>query len=204
MLCVLSSMINIEQIKQLREETGVSPVECKKALEPAKTLVYDREKAKELLRVWGKSVVIKKVTRETKKGLVNTYIHPTSKTGVLLDIRCESDFVAKSEEFKKLAHEICLQIAAMKPLFINEEDIPEEFVDGEIKIYKEQVKDSGKPQKIVNQIIDGKLKKYKEGISLLSQPWIKDDSKTIKDLVEEVIAKIGENIEIKRFTRYEI
>jgi len=194
-------MINIDQIKQLREESGVSPVECKKALEEAKG---DTEKAKELLRIWGKSVVIKKVTREVKKGLIDVYLHPTSRAGVLLDIRCESDFVAKSEEFKKLAHEICLQIAAMKPLFINENDIPEEFVDGETKIYKEQVKDSGKPQKIADQIVEGKLKKYKEGVSLLSQPWIKDDSKIVKDLVDEVIAKIGENIEIKRFTRYEI
>lgn len=194
-------MININQIKQLREETGVSPTECKKALSEAKG---DIKRAKELLRIWGKAVAGKKTTRETKKGLVDSYIHPTLKTGVLLDIRCESDFVAKSEEFKKLSHEICLQIAAMKPLFVKEEDIPEEFLDGEKKIYKEQFKESGKPQKIIDQIIDGKLKKYKEEVSLLSQPWIKDDTKTIKNLIEEYIAKIGENIEIKRFTRYEI
>ena len=194
-------MIKIDQIKQLREETGVSPRECKKALEQSKGNI---KKAKELLRVWGKTVANKKISRETKKGLVDAYIHPTSKTGVLLDIRCESDFVAKSEEFKKLAHEICLQIAAMKPLFVKEDDIPEEFLDGEKKIYKEQFRDSGKPQKIVDQIIEGKLKKYKEEVSLLSQPWIKDDTKSIKNLVEEAIAKIGENIEIKRFARYEI
>jgi len=194
-------MIKIDQIKQLREETGVSPTECKKALEQSKGNI---KKAKELLRVWGKTVANKKISRETKKGLVDAYIHPTSKTGVLLDIGCESDFVAKSEEFKKLAHEICLQIAAMKPLFVKEDDIPEEFLDGEKKIYKEQFRDSGKPQKIVDQIIEGKLKKYKEEVSLLSQPWIKDDTKSIKNLVEEAIAKIGENIEIKRFARYEI
>jgi len=194
-------MAPIDQIKQLREETGVSPTECKKALEQSKGNI---EKAKELLRIWGKSVANKKITRETKKGLIDSYIHPTLKTGVLLDIRCESDFVAKSEEFKKLAHEICLQIAAMKPLFVKEDDIPEEFLDGEKKIYKEQFRDSGKPQKIVDQIIEGKLKKYKEEVSLLSQPWIKDDTKSIKNLVEEIIAKIGENIEIKRFARYEI
>ena len=194
-------MAPIDQIKQLREETGVSPTECKKALEQSKGNI---EKAKELLRIWGKSVANKKITRETKKGLIDSYIHPTLKTGVLLDIRCESDFVAKSEEFKKLAHEICLQIAAMKPLFVKEDDIPEEFLDGEKKIYKEQFRDSGKPQKIVDQIIEGKLKKYKEEVSLLSQPWIKDDTKSIKNLIEEIIAKIGENIEIKRFARYEI
>lgn len=194
-------MVTIDQIKQLREETGVSPTEIKKALEEAKG---DAEKAKELLRVWGKTVAGKKIARETKSGLIESYVHPNSKTGVLLDIRCESDFVAKSPDFKSLAHEICLQIAAMKPLFVSESDIPEEFLDGETKIYKEQIKDSGKPENIVKQILEGKLKKYRDEISLLSQPWIKDDSKTIKNLIEDIMAKVGENIEIKRFARYEI
>lgn len=148
-------MISIDQIKQLREETGVSPTEIKKALEQANG---DAEKAKELLRAWGKTLADKKTSREAKHGIVDAYIHSDSKTGVLLDIRCESDFVAKSPDFKNLAHEICLQIAAMDPL--------EE--------------------------------------SLLSQPWIKDDSKTIKNLIEESIAKIGENIEIKKFIRYSL
>lgn len=194
-------MVTIEQIKQLREETGVSPTEIKKALQEAKG---DTEKAKELLRVWGKTIANKKTSREAKQGIIDTYIHPDSKTGVLLDIKCESDFVARSLDFKNLAHEICLQIAAMKPLFVKEEDIPEEFLDGEIKIYKEQIKDSGKPEKIVAQILEGKIKKYKEEVSLLSQPWIKDDSKTIKNLVEDTVAKVGENIEVKRFVRYGI
>ncbi len=194
-------MATIDQIKQLREETGVSPTEIKKALEQANG---DLEKAKELLRIWGKTLADKKTSREARQGIIDAYIHLDSKTGVLLDIRCESDFVAKSPDFKKLAHEICLQIAAMKPLFVKEEDIPEEFLDGETKIYKEQIKDSGKPEKIANQILEGKIKKYKEGVSLLSQPWIKDDSKTIKGLIEEAIAKIGENIEVKKFSRYSI
>ncbi len=194
-------MVTIDQIKQLREETGVSPTEIKKALEEAKG---DIEKAKELLRIWGKKVLSKKTDRETKQGIIDTYIHPNAKTGVLLDIRCESDFVAKSLNFRNLAHEICLQIAAMKPLFVSENDIPEEFLDGETKIYREQLKDSGKPEKIAEQILEGKLKKYKEGISLLSQTWIKDEAKTIENLIEDAVAKIGENIEIKRFVRYEI
>src|SRR3989344_8336597 len=184
-------MVTIEQIKQLREETGVSPTEIKKALEQSDGNI---EKAKELLRVWGKSLADKKVSRETKQGTIETYIHPNLKTGVLLDLRCESDFVAKSPEFKNLAHEICLQIAALKPLFVSEDSIPEEFLDGETKIYKEQLKDSGKPEEIVSQILEGKLKKYKESVSLLSQPWVKDDSKTIKNLIEETVSKIGENI----------
>ena len=194
-------MISIDQIKQLREETGVSVSEVKKALEQAKG---DPEKAKEILRTWGKALLGKKIARETKSGLVDSYVHPNLKTGVLLDIRCESDFVAKSPEFKNLAHEICLQIAAMKPLFVSEADIPEEFLDGETKIYKEQIKDSGKPENIVKQILEGKLNKYKQEVSLLSQVWIKDDTKTIKNLVEDTVAKVGENIEVKKFARYEI
>jgi len=194
-------MVTIEQIKQLREETGVSPTEIKKALEEAKG---DIEKAKDVLRVWGKATAVKKTDRQAKQGIVETYIHPNSKTGVLLDIRCESDFVAKSPDFKNLAHEVCLQIAAMKPLFMSESDIPEDILEAEIKIYKQQIKESKKPENIAKQILEGKLKKYKDEICLLNQPWIKDEEKTIKNLVEEAVAKIGENIEIKRFTRYEI
>lgn len=194
-------MVNIDQIKQLRDETGVSPVEIKKALAKSNG---DIEKAKELLRIWGKSVAGKKTDREAKQGIVDYYLHPNAKTGVLLDIRCESDFVAKSPDFKNLAHEVCLQIAASKPLYVLEDQIPAEVVDGEVKIYTEQAAGSGKPETIVKQIIEGKLKKYKESISLLSQPWIKDDSKTVKNLIEETVSKVGENIEVKRFIRYEI
>lgn len=194
-------MSNIEQIKKLREEIGASPTEIKKALEQSKG---DVEKAKEFLRIAGKALASKKTEREVKQGIVDTYLHPSNKTGVLLDIRCESDFVAKSPEFRSLSHEICLQIAAMKPLFVKDSDIPEEFLDGETKIWKEQIKDSGKPENIVKQILEGKLNKYKQEISLLSQPWIKDDTKNIKGLIDETIAKTGENIEVKKFARFEI
>ena len=194
-------MINIEDIKRLREETGASPSEIKKALEEANG---DAEKAKEILRMRGAKLAGKRAGNEAKDGIIDFYIHPNAKTGVLLDIRCETDFVAKSPEFKNLAHELCLQIAAMKPLFVSESDIPDEIIDGEKKIYKEQLKDSRKPENITNQILEGKLKKYKESVSLLSQSWIKDDSKTIKNLVEDTIAKVGEKIEVKRFTIYEI
>jgi len=194
-------MVTIDQIKQLRDETGSAPTQIKKALEESKG---DVDKARDLLRIWGKNVSIKKVSRETKAGLIEAYLHSNAKTGVLLDIRCETDFVAKSPDFKSLAHEICLQIAAMKPLYVKEEDIPEEFLDGETKIYKEQAAGSGKPEKIVAQIIEGKLKKYKDEICLLSQPWIKDDSRSIKNIIEDTVAKVGEKIEVKRFERYEI
>lgn len=193
--------ITIEQIKQLRDETGVSVSEVKKALEESNG---DATKAKEILRAWGQKVLNKKTDRETKSGLIESYVHPNAKTGVLLDIRCETDFVANSPDFRNLAHEVCLQIAAMKPLFVSDNQIPEEFLDGETKIYTEQVKDSGKPENIVKQIIEGKLNKYKQEISLLSQIWVKDDTKTIKNLVEDAVSKLGENIEIKKFARFEI
>jgi len=194
-------MVSMDLIKQLREETAVSITECKKALEESGG---DIEKAKEFLRKWGKELAGKKSERTAEQGIVESYIHPNRKTGVLLELKCESDFVAKSEEFKNLAHEICLQIAAMKPLFISSEEIPEEFLDGEKKIYQEQMKDSGKPQKITDEIISGKLEKYKEEVSLLSQPWIKDQDKTIEDLITGQVAKIGENIVVKRFSMYDI
>ena len=194
-------MVTIDQIKQLRDETGVSPVEIKKALAESNG---DVEKAKELLRIWGQKVLSKKTDRQTKSGLIEAYLHSSATTGVLLDIRCETDFVAKSPEFKSLAHEVCLQIAAMKPLYVSEDQIPLEFLDGETKIYAEQIKDSGKPENIVKQILEGKIKKYKDEICLLGQTWIKDDTKNIKNIIEDTVAKVGENIEIKRFARYEI
>jgi len=191
----------IDQIKQLREETGLSVSEIKNALEKTKG---DINKAREILKTLGKSVSEKKSLRETKAGLIDSYLHPNGKVGVLLDIRCETDFVAKSSDFRQLAHEVCLQIAAMKPLFISENDIPEDFLDKEKNLYREQFVNSGKPQKIIDQIIEGKLNKYKKDVCLLLQSWIKDDSKIVKDLVESTIAKIGEKVEIKKFTRYEI
>ena len=148
-------MVSIEQIKRLRSETGISVIECKKALEKAQG---DINLAKEILRKRGKEFAEKKMKRETKEGLITTYLHPNKKIGVLLELGCESDFVAKSEEFQKLAHELCLQIAAMNP----EENV------------------------------------------LLSQPWIRDETKTMGDLIADYIAKLGENIIVKRFVRYEI
>lgn len=192
-------MISINQIKELREETGVSIAECRKALEEAGG---DLERAREILRIWGKKLAQKRAERATGSGVVDSYVHPDKRIGVLLSLRCESDFVARSEDFKRLAHEICLHVAAMNPLFSDSQDVPEEFLAGERKIYQEQFAGSGKTQKIIDQIVDGKLSKYREEISLLSQPWIKDETKTIKDLVDEYIAKIGENIVIERFARF--
>lgn len=194
-------MSTIDQVKQLREETGLSLNEIRKALDEAKG---DTVKAKELLRNFSKASAEKKSEKEATQGIIDYYIHPNLRVGVLLDIRCQTDFVAKSEDFKHLAHEICLQIAALNPLFVKDSDIPAEFLDGETKIYQEQMEGSGKPENIVKQVIEGKLQKYKASVSLLSQLWVKDDSKTMQNLVEETISKTGENIEIKQFARYEI
>ena len=194
-------MITIDQIKKLRAETGISVSECKKALEKANG---DIEKAKEILRKLGANVAEKKSAREVHQGIIESYIHPNKRVGVLLEIRCETDFVARSSDFKNLAHELCLQIAAMKPLFVKESDIPQDVIDKEKEIYLEQLKDSGKPKEIIEKIIQGKLEKYKEEKVLFLQPWIKDESKKVKDLVNEYIAKLGENITISKFARYEI
>ena len=194
-------MDSLEQIKQLREETGVSIAECKKAIEESKG---DLEKAKEILRTWGKTLAGKKQSREVKAGMIMSYIHPNKKVGVLLDIRCESDFVVRNENFEALAHEICLQIAAMSPEYVTDSEIPEEILKKEMKIGLEQVAESKKPKEITDQIVEGKLKKFKEEKTLIMQPWIKDDKKTINDLIADYIGKIGENIIIKKFVRYEI
>jgi len=142
--------------------------------------------------------------KELNQGVIEVYIHPNKKIGALIELRCETDFVARTEEFRKLAHEICLQVAAMNPLFLKPEDIPEEFLDGERKIYKKQFSGTGKPKKIIEEIVEGKIEKYRQEVSLLTQPWIRDESKSIGDFINEYIGKVGENIVIEKFVRYQI
>ena len=190
----------INKLKQLREETGISMMDCKKALEETKG---DIEKAKKILREKGKET-LKDGCARGLAGIITSYIHTGGRIGVLLELHSQTDFVAKSDEFNSLAREICLQITATNPLFIREEDITEKLLDGERKIYQKQMQDTDKPEKIVKQILEGKISKYKKEISLLSQPWVKDSTKTISDLIVDSTAKIGEKIEIGNFTRYEI
>jgi len=193
--------MSIEKLKQLRAETGIPMMDCKNALEEAKG---DIEKAKKILREKGKEMLKDRKGKTASAGVVSSYIHANGKIGVLLQLLCESDFVAQSEEFKKLAHELCLQIAASKPLFVRKEDISEEFLDGERKIYEKQIEGSGKPKEITEKIIQGKIEKYKKEVSLLSQEWVKDTTKTVQDLIDDYRAKIGEKIEVGEFVRYEI
>jgi len=194
-------MSSIEKIKQLREETGVSIGECKQAIDEAKE---DMEKAKEILRKRGKEIFEKKSSRSINSGLISSYVHSNNRVGVLLKLSCESDFVAKSSEFKDLAHELNLQIAAMYPKYIQEEDISEEVIEKEKDIYQEQLKDLDKPEEIKKEITKGKLEKWKKEVVFLKQSWVKDDSKTIQNLIEDYVAKLGENIKIEAFNRYQV
>lgn len=191
----------VDKVKKLREETGISLMECKKACEETKG---DIEAAKEILRKRGQAMAAKRSGRDTGEGIIDSYIHHNDKLGVLLDIRCESDFVARSDDFKELSKNICLQIAAMNPTFVSEDEIPAEVLEKEKEIVSEQIKDSGKPAEVVEKIVEGKLKNYGKDNCLLSQPWIKDNSKTVEDMIKETIAKTGENISVNRFTRYEL
>ena len=192
-------VVEIETIKKLREETGISLSDCKKALEESNG---DISLAKEYLKKRGAAVALKKTEREASAGIIDSYIHSNKRLGVLLEINCETDFVARGEEFQNLAHEICLQIASMKPMYLKEEEIPQSVLEKEKEIITEQVKEMNKPAEVLEGIIKGKLEKYKKEVCLLDQLWIKDDSKTIQSLINEYIAKIGENIIVKRFVIY--
>lgn len=194
-------MPDINLLKQLRDETGISMMECKKALDEAKN---DLKRAKEILREKGKEMIKGREGRVAGKGLIESYVHSGGRIGVLLQLNCETDFVAKSEAFVNLAHELCLQIAATRPLFVRASDVPEDFLAGERKIYQKQFEESGKPKDIMDKIIQGKLDKYQQEVSLLSQSWVKDPSKNTQSLLEEVRAKTGENIEVVKFARFEI
>ena len=194
-------MPDINLLKQLRDETGISMMECKKALDEAKD---DLKRAKEILREKGKEMIKGREGRTAGKGLIESYVHSGGRIGVLLQLNCETDFVAKSEAFVNLAHELCLQIAATRPLFVKANDVAEDFLASERKIYQKQFEESGKPKDIMDKIIQGKLDKYQQEVSLLSQPWVKDPSKNMQSLLEEVRAKTGENIEVAKFARFEI
>lgn len=191
--------INAELVKQLREKSGVGMMDCKKALLECDG---DIEKASEYLREKGLDKAEKKSHRVTKEGIIDSYIHNGDKIGVLLEINCETDFVARNEMFRKLAHEITLHIAAAAPKYISIEDVPKEVIEKEKEIYKKMALNEGKPENIVEKIAEGRLKKFYEETCLLEQPFIRDNDIKIKDLVKDYIAKIGENIVVRRFTRY--
>lgn len=193
--------IDIALIQQLRERTGLGMMDCKKALEESNG---DIEKAIELLRKKGAAVAAKRSDKTTAEGLIHAYIHPGSQIGVLIEVDCETDFVARTEDIKQFAHDVCMHIAAMKPLYLSPEHVDAQFLAKEKEILKEQLEKAGKTGKIAEQIMEGKLKKIYSEVCLLEQAFVKNDKITVKELLQQLIAKTGENIRIARFARYEV
>ena len=191
--------ISAALVKELREKTGAGIKDCKEALVQHEGHV---EKAADWLRQRGVSRAEKKADRHTSEGQVGSYIHLGGRVGVLIEVNCETDFVAKTDDFKNLVQELALQIAAMKPDFVAREDVPNEKLDSELAGYKEAAIAEGKPENIAEKIAKGKVDKYFQEMCLLEMPYIRDDSKKVGDLIKETIAKTGENIRVKRFVRF--
>ncbi|MBN2909355.1 translation elongation factor Ts [Polycladomyces sp. WAk] len=193
--------ISAAQVKELREKTGAGMMDCKKALQEANG---DMEKAVEILREKGLAAAEKKAGRIAAEGIVESYIHAGGRIGVLVEVNCETDFVAKNAEFQAFVKDIAMQIAAMAPKYVRREEVPAEEVEKEREILRTQALNEGKPEHIVDKMVAGRLEKYFQQVCLLEQPFIKDGDKTIDQMVKEQIARIGENISIRRFVRYEL
>ena len=191
--------ISASQVKELRERTGSGFMECKEALAEAKGNV---EEAIAILRKKGLASVEKRAHRATSEGLVGSYIHPGGRIGVLVEVNCETDFVGRTEEFRQLVKDICMQVAATAPRFIAREEVTPDLLRNEREIYREQAARSGKPEKVLDKIVDGKMEKFYSEACLLEQPFVKDPSIAVKDLLTAAIAKTGENMRIRRFCRY--
>lgn len=192
-----SRIFEVDKIKELRERTGVGILECKTALSEAKG---DSEKAVEILRKRGIAKAVKKADREAKEGIITAYIHPGGRIGVLVQLNCETDFVARTAEFQSLAKDLAMQVAASDPAYLSPEDIPEEVLAKEKEIWRTEV--GPKPEQVIEKIVQGKLKKFYAQVCLLYQPFIKDDKITVDEYIKSGIAKLGENIFVKKFTRY--
>ena len=194
-------MSSAKTVKELREISGAGMMDCKKALEECN---YDIQKAMDVLRKNGIAKAQKKAGRDAKDGVIMPYIHPGSKLGVLVEINCETDFVARTEGFQDFSKDIAMHIAATSPLAVKREEIPEEIVSKEKEIYKEQSAQSGKPADIVERMIEGRLNKFYQENVLLEQTFVKDPNQTIENLLNDTISTLGENIEIKRFSRFQL
>jgi len=191
--------IDAKMVKELRNKTGAGIMDCKKALSEANGNV---EEAIKKLREKGLKTAERKASRETSEGVIESYIHPGSRVGVLLELNCETDFVARTDDFKELAKNLTMQVAAARPDYLQKEDVPDEVLEAEKDVLKKQALKEGKPEHIVDKIIAGRLNKFYSRVCLMDQFFIKDDKKTIEELIKSYIAKLGENIVVKRFTRY--
>jgi elongation factor Ts len=193
--------INAGMVKQLREKTGAGIMDCKEALTECGA---DMDKSVEYLRKKGLATAAKRAGRSMSEGVVHSYIHTGGKIGVLVEVNCETDFVAKTDDFQELAKNIAMHIAASSPVGIQPEDVPAEVVDKEKEIYRAQALESGKPEKVVDKIVEGKLAKFFKESCLLNQPYVRNPDITVADMLNEAIAKIGENITVRRFARFQI
>jgi elongation factor Ts len=193
--------ITVEMIKELRSRTGAGMMDCKRALEDTDGNV---DKAVDVLRKKGLALAAKKAGRSAKEGMITSYIHHNHRVGVLLELNCETDFVARTDQFEELAKDIAMHIAMANPQYVSKADVPQEVVDHESSIEREKALAEGKPEQIVDRVVEGRISKLYESICLLEQPFIKDNSKTIADLINEAIALLGENIVVGRFARFEV
>lgn len=197
----MAEAVTAQAVKELRDSTGAGMMDAKKALVEAGG---DVEKASKLLRERGMAKAAKKEGRATREGLIFSYIHPGDKLGVLLEINCETDFVARTDQFKSLAKELAMQVAAASPLVVTPEQLPAQLLESERDVYRQQAKNEGKPDAVVEKIVEGRVKKYQQEVCLLLQPYIKDQDRTVSDLVTECVATLGENISVKRFARFRL
>jgi len=193
--------IDLELIQKLRTMTGAGMMDCKKALQETDG---DIEKAVEVLRKKGAAIAKKRASHATKEGIIYAYIHPGDRLGVMIEIDCETDFVARTEEFKQFAQDMCMQIAATSPQFVGPEDVDQDFLDKERARFVEELIAEKKPSGVIDKIVEGKLKKLFSTICLLQQPFVKNDQTTVEEVLKNLIGKLGENIKIKRFCRFEI
>jgi len=193
--------INAAMVKDLREKTGAGIMDCKRALHEAQG---DFEKGIEILRKWGLASAAKRAERIAAEGLITSYLHPGNKIGVLLELNCETDFVARTSEFSSLAKDLCMQIAAARPLYIRREEVPEEVLAKEGEIYRAEMKGKGKPERVVEKIVQGKLEKFFAEVCLLEQPFVKDPEVTVDALIKDHTARLGENIVVRRFSRFQL
>ena len=193
--------ITSQMVKELRDKTAAGMMDCKKALNETEG---DMEKAVDLLRQKGLAVAAKRAGRATSEGVIETYIHAGGKLGVMVELGCETDFVAKTDDFKEFARDIAMHIAAANPVSVKREDVPAEIIAREKEIYIQQALDSGKPENIVEKMVTGKIEKFIAEIALVEQQYVKNPDLTVQDLLNEVVGKMGENISIKRFARFQI
>ena len=191
--------VTTQQIKELRAATGAGILDCRNALQQADG---DFDKAVDILSQKGLAKAAKRAGREASEGVIDLYSHGNGRVGVMVELNCETDFVARSATFRKLAHEIALQIAAMSPQYVSESDIPEDVLEHEREIARKQALEEGKPEKIVERIVEGRVAKFKKEVCLLNQPSIRDDSVTVQDMINEAIVALGENILVRRFARW--